>query len=132
MLGIFRYILALMVTLSHLWTGLAGWSGVGAVFGFYVISGYLMTSVLNQSYGFTPQGLGRYALNRFLRIFPTYWFVLLFAVIVVATIPSGAGWPAPSLTRRAGIGSDRLRGWAGCRAKTRANRSRTRRAIGLL
>jgi peptidoglycan/LPS O-acetylase OafA/YrhL len=90
MLGIFRYTLALMVTLSHLWTSLAGWSGVGAVFGFYVISGYLMTSVLNQSYGFTARGLGRYALNRFLRIFPTYWFVLLLAVLVVATIPRDA------------------------------------------
>ncbi|MEH6592209.1 MAG: acyltransferase [Halioglobus sp.] len=90
MLGIFRYVLALMVTLSHLWTSLAGWSGVAAVFGFYVISGYLMTSVLNQSYGFTRAGLGRYALNRFLRIYPTYWFVLLFALVVVATIPRDA------------------------------------------
>jgi peptidoglycan/LPS O-acetylase OafA/YrhL len=79
-----------MVTLSHLWGSLAGWSGFGAVFGFYVVSGYLMTSVLNQSYGFTIQGLGRYALNRFLRIFPTYWFVLLLAFIVVATIPIDA------------------------------------------
>lgn len=90
MLGIFRYVLALMVTMSHLWTSLAGWSGVAAVFGFYVISGYLMTSVLNQSYGFSPKGLGRYGLNRFLRIFPTYWFVLVLAVIVVAVIPRDA------------------------------------------
>lgn len=90
MLGIFRYVLALMVTLSHLWTSLAGWSGVTAVFGFYVISGYLMTSVLNQTYGFSLKGFGRYALNRFLRIYPTYWFVLLLAALVVATIPRDA------------------------------------------
>lgn len=90
MLGIFRYILALLVTLSHLWSDMAGWSAIGAVFGFYVISGYLMTSVLNQSYGFSRAGLGRYSLNRFLRIFPTYWFVLLLAAAVVYAIPRDA------------------------------------------
>ncbi|MEP5567750.1 MAG: acyltransferase [Halioglobus sp.] len=90
MLGSFRYLLALLVTLSHLWTSLAGWSGVAAVFGFYVISGYLMTSVINRTYGFSASGLGRYALNRFLRIFPTYWVVMLFALIVVAAIPREA------------------------------------------
>ncbi|MGI9284373.1 MAG: acyltransferase family protein [Pseudomonadales bacterium] len=90
MLGIFRYILALAVTLSHLWTSFAGWSAVAAVFGFYVISGYLMTSILNQSYGYTRRGIARYALNRALRIFPTYWFVMLLSIVVVAMIPREA------------------------------------------
>ncbi|MCX2974686.1 acyltransferase [Halieaceae bacterium IMCC8485] len=90
MLGSFRYLLALLVTLSHLWSSMAGWSGVAAVFGFYVISGYLMTSVINRIYGFTLPGLGRYALNRFLRIFPTYWIVLLLALCIVAAIPREA------------------------------------------
>lgn len=90
MLGIFRYILALTVTLSHLWTDFAGWSAVAAVFGFYVISGYLMTSILNHSYGYTWRGIARYALNRVLRIFPTYWFVLLLSVPVVMLIPREA------------------------------------------
>jgi peptidoglycan/LPS O-acetylase OafA/YrhL len=76
--------------LSHLWTSLAGWSGVAAVFGFYVISGYLMTSVINQTYGFTASGLGRYALNRFLRIFPAYWCVLLLALLIVSALPRDA------------------------------------------
>ena len=76
--------------MSHLWTDVAGWSGVGAVFGFYVLSGYLMTSVLNESYGFSGHKLGRYFLNRFLRIYPTYWFVMLFAALVVWSIPREA------------------------------------------
>ena len=90
MLGLFRYLLALLVTLSHLWSGFAGWSGVMAVFCFYLISGYLMTSVLHESYGFTARGGQRYALNRFLRIFPTYWAVLLLSFLIVSWIPKAA------------------------------------------
>ena len=90
MLGIFRYALALAVTLSHLWPEFAGWTAVAAVFGFYVISGYLMTSILNHSYGYSRHGITRYALNRVLRIYPTYWFVMLLSVVVVAVIPREA------------------------------------------
>ncbi|MEP4146698.1 MAG: acyltransferase [Halioglobus sp.] len=90
MLGTYRYVLALLVTLSHLWTSLAGWSGVVAVFGFFLISGYLMTSILHHSYGFDMAGLRRYAVNRFLRIYPSYWTVLLLSLLVVYAIPKDA------------------------------------------
>jgi peptidoglycan/LPS O-acetylase OafA/YrhL len=90
MLGAFRYVLAVLVTLTHLWPGLAGQSALAAVFGFYILSGYLMTNILQSCYGFSPRGLGRYAVNRFLRIFPTYWIVLLLAAAEVTLIPHSA------------------------------------------
>lgn len=90
MLGTYRYLLALLVTMSHLWSSLAGWSGVSAVYGFFLISGYLMTSILNHSYGFDRTGMARYAANRFLRIFPSYWAVLIFSAVVVYAIPRDA------------------------------------------
>jgi len=46
-----------------------------AVWGFYCLSGYLMTLVLNEKYGFAPRGLGRFAVNRILRIHPAYYVV---------------------------------------------------------
>ena len=84
MLGTFRWSLAVIVTLSHLWfTGEIRYDGIAAVFGFFLLSGYLMTAVINRTYFFTPGGVGRYALNRFLRIYPTYWFVLILTIPVL-------------------------------------------------
>lgn len=70
-----------MVALSHLWNDLIWWQGIYGVFGFYVISGYLMTLILSEVYtGFANSW--RYALNRILRIFPVYWAALAIALIV--------------------------------------------------
>ncbi|MGX4514728.1 hypothetical protein ACWJV6_21025, partial [Clostridioides difficile] len=49
-----------------------------AVWGFFILSGYLMTHVLCFKYGHEEGGLRDYAFNRFLRIYPAY------AVAVVA------------------------------------------------
>ncbi|MFG0828756.1 acyltransferase family protein [Pseudomonas sp. CJQ_7] len=80
MLGFLRLALAILVSLNHLWMIY----GVGrlAVFSFYVISGYLMTAILTETYGVTAQGIKRYAVNRLLRIYPSYLvsFVLFAAV----------------------------------------------------
>lgn len=75
MLGIFRYVLAMMVACSHLWTELLWWQGTYAVFCFYVVSGYLMTLILNETY-IGDRGWLRYLENRALRIYPVYWVVL--------------------------------------------------------
>ena len=92
MLGLFRYLLAMMVVLSHLWPWTAWWQGTYAVFGFYVISGYLMTLVLNGSYS-GRGGWKRYGLNRLLRIFPPYLFVLLLSLVLVFLAPGLATVP---------------------------------------
>ncbi|MEM6535163.1 MAG: acyltransferase [Pseudomonadota bacterium] len=81
MLGYFRYLLAVMVACSHLWSDLLWWQGIYAVFGFYVISGYLMTLVLAEVY-VGREGVGAYLLNRLLRIYPLYLVVLAIAVVV--------------------------------------------------
>ncbi|OGQ64725.1 MAG: hypothetical protein A3I81_07705, partial [Deltaproteobacteria bacterium RIFCSPLOWO2_02_FULL_55_12] len=62
-------------------------SGWYAVFSFYILSGYLMTFVLNENYGFHWDGLRRYFTNRTLRIYPTLWAVILFSLPFVAYLP---------------------------------------------
>jgi peptidoglycan/LPS O-acetylase OafA/YrhL len=79
MLGYLRFTLAILVSLNHLWIIY----GVGrlAVFSFYVISGYLMTAIIRETYGTTAAGIKRYVTNRLLRIYPSYLIVFLaFAV----------------------------------------------------
>ncbi len=78
MFGTYRTLLALMVVALHL--GGIPVIGAYAVFGFYSLSGYLMTFIMQNNYGYTSGGLYKYALNRFLRIYPIYWIALLFSV----------------------------------------------------
>src|SRR5271155_1366839 len=75
MFGIYRYGLAFCVAISHLWAGMIGGPAAYAVWGFYCLSGYLMTLILNEKYGFSPRGLGRFAAKRALRIYPAYFVV---------------------------------------------------------
>ena len=80
MLGLLRFFLALSVIIAHLAEGVqffAHW-GLFAVFGFYLISGYLITTILNETYHFR---FSAFVVNRFLRLFPIYY------VVGVATIP---------------------------------------------
>lgn len=87
MFGIYRFLLASLVVVAHIGHPPHGWSGMAghAVFAFFVLSGYLMTKVTNRSYGFSREGIGRFLLNRALRIYPLYWVVLLatFAFIAI-------------------------------------------------
>lgn len=69
-MGAWRLFLAALVVLSHLWAPMVQGYAAYAVWGFFVLSAYLMTFVLTQKYGFTKQGLRDYAWNRFLRIMP--------------------------------------------------------------
>lgn len=81
MFGTFRTFLALMVVALHL----GGYPKIGAyaVFGFYCLSGYLMTFIMQNTYGYTLLGRAKYATNRFLRIYPIYWFSVLFSIILI-------------------------------------------------
>jgi len=81
MFGTLRTILALMVAAGHLTDQ---WQiGTYAVFAFYIISGYLMTLIMHESYGFTGAGRVRFALNRFLRLYPMYWAVAIISALVI-------------------------------------------------
>jgi peptidoglycan/LPS O-acetylase OafA/YrhL len=91
MFGFYRTLLALMVVFQHL-GGIKTLGGY-AVFGFYILSGYLMTLILHVSYKYSMTGFGKYALNRFLRIYPIYWVSCLISVVIVL-------WLGPSYTTR--------------------------------
>ena len=83
MFGILRTVLALQVAISHL--VLTGHLiGAYAVFGFYVISGYLMTLIMHEIYGFDPVGRQRFALNRVLRLLPPYWIAALTSILIIS------------------------------------------------
>lgn len=84
MFGTLRLALALIVVLSHLW--LPHYIGHYAVFSFYVLSGFLMTLVMNRVYGFTIGGRLRFAANRVLRIFPAYWCASLLSLALIAVL----------------------------------------------
>jgi len=81
MFGIFRTALATFVVLEHL--GTAPYLGTYAVFGFYILSGYLMTRIMQKTYGYTLRGLGKYFTNRFLRIYPIYWVSILLSFFLI-------------------------------------------------
>lgn len=84
-MGYFRFFLAIIVCMNHLIH-----FGVGryAVYSFYMLSGFLISSVLTTSYGFSSSGLLRFYANRFLRVYPVYIIVLtmtLLALFILGT-----------------------------------------------
>lgn len=86
-LGTWRFFLAFLVAISHLWEGMIHGPAAYAVWGFFVLSGFLMTHVLNTKYGFTPSGLRDYGINRFLRIYPAYFLLLIAGLVTVRFAP---------------------------------------------
>jgi len=87
MFGTYRYLLAILVAMSHNWPVLMNWSGYYSVFGFFILSGYLMTSVLTDTYGHSVSGITRFMTNRVLRLYPPYLIAALFAVCVYIVVP---------------------------------------------
>ena len=80
MFGLLRLLLASMVVFGHIF-----WVsdfGRFAVFSFYILSGYLMTYVMHVNYGYQIRGKYKFALNRALRLFPTYWAACLLTIIL--------------------------------------------------
>lgn len=82
-LGAFRFALAMFVAITHLWVNAPHGYAAYAVWGFFVLSGFLMTCVLLDKYGFTARGLAAYGVNRFLRIFPPYYAAALLGMLAV-------------------------------------------------
>lgn len=82
-MGIIRLLLALSVVIDHT-APLFGISLIGgslAVQGFFVISGFYMSLILNEKYNNKSYWL--YISNRLFRIYPTYWVVLILTAIVL-------------------------------------------------
>ena len=99
-MGITRFFLSLCVVVFHL-TALVPNVGLFAVNFFYVISGFLMTLVLQEAYRFDWK---RFATNRFLRLYPSYAIIALCALLVFAVYPSYSSFH-PSWNGQADFGS---------------------------
>lgn len=82
-LGTFRFFLAALVAISHLWEYMLHGPAAYAVWGFFVLSGFLMTLILTKKYGLTSDGIKKYAFNRFIRIYPSYIVGCVFGAIVL-------------------------------------------------
>jgi len=85
MLGLLRTTLALMVVTFHLLIELSP-LGTYSVFGFYLISGYLMTLIMHDNYGYTGSGRLAFAANRLLRLYPSYWLAALGSAALIIGI----------------------------------------------
>lgn len=81
MFGIFRVFLAILVAIGHL-NG-PSHLGIYSVFGFYILSGYLMTLVMSDSYGYVLSGKIKFLFNRILRIYPPYFAAAIFSLILL-------------------------------------------------
>jgi len=82
MFGAFRFVMGLLVVVTHI-GGVETIGGI-AVWGFYVLSGFLMTAVLNTRYGFDRDGLLGYAASRAFRLLPSYWLGIAITAAAIA------------------------------------------------
>lgn len=88
-MGKLRFILATFVVLQHI--ARVPYIGGHSVVFFFVISGYLMTLVMQTSYGDGPTGFSRFWANRFLRLFPVYWITILITIGLLLVFPATSG-----------------------------------------
>ncbi len=86
MFGILRTLLAINVVLLHIFN--VPTLGNYSVSFFFLLSGFLMTLIMHESYGYTKNGFRTFWLNRGLRLYPSYWFILVITIIMIITFPS--------------------------------------------
>jgi peptidoglycan/LPS O-acetylase OafA/YrhL len=87
-LGSYRFLLAFFVFCSHsVWplahTVTHDQIGGIAVLCFFVVSGYLITLTIEVHYA---SSVRRYVINRFLRIYPTFWISMLVATAAILSM----------------------------------------------
>ena len=91
MFGYLRFFLAILVLLSHLKITCGINQGITAVVSFYMLAGFVVTHLLTKVFQPGPTIIKRFFLERFLRIFPLYLYVL--ALTLVFLILTGFGQP---------------------------------------
>lgn len=88
-----RFILASYVVLFHTGSYYFPNAGPFAVFGFYTLSGYLITKVLNERYYAKSSPMRDFFVNRFWRLYPTYFVAAgLGAVLAWLAADQAAYW----------------------------------------
>jgi peptidoglycan/LPS O-acetylase OafA/YrhL len=84
--GFFRFFLASWIVVAHLteyW-----YLGAQSVHIFFVLSGYVVTYILEEKYRHMPLGYLRYGINRALRIYPAYWMALTLTIVLLVHWPN--------------------------------------------
>jgi peptidoglycan/LPS O-acetylase OafA/YrhL len=84
-LGLIRFLLALAVATEHA-SGKSYFPGFMAVQSFYIISGFYMSLILNEKYLHKKNAYKLFISNRFLRLFPSYWVVVLLTIFFSLTV----------------------------------------------
>jgi len=79
-MGLIRILLAIAVLIGHIGAHTKIVGGDIAVEAFYIISGFYMSLILNEKYVGANNSYKLFITNRFLRIFPVYWIVLIMVV----------------------------------------------------
>ncbi len=80
-MGYLRLFLAVSVTISHLW--IPQILGGVPVFGFFCLSGFIITKIIHETYGSTLTGKLYFIINRTLRIYPTYYLCLIIGILCI-------------------------------------------------
>jgi len=86
--GIYRFILSIVVILFH-FGSVSVPSGYSAVFGFYLLSGYVITLVIDKTY--FKKGIVSFYINRLLKILPLYVVYVLLTFIIMK-LHGGSGF----------------------------------------
>src|SRR5947208_2802423 len=89
MLEVVRFLLSIVVVEAHIWPLNVPWFAWQAVFAFYTLSGFLMTRVLHEKYGFTGPGRLAFCISRVLRLWPAYLVILAITVAALHVAPLG-------------------------------------------
>lgn len=83
-MGVFRLILAVLVAFSHMGVNLFGFgTGIVAVISFLIISGFVMTALVDRNYA-SLQKIPAFYLDRAIRLYPQFifYFAISCAVII--------------------------------------------------
>jgi peptidoglycan/LPS O-acetylase OafA/YrhL len=88
-LNLLRFFLAFNVVAFHLWNAAAPGAGPVAVLGFFFISGFLITQIVQEVY-VIPTGSWSFLLNRALRIYPQYLAAVGVSLLTIYCYPAVA------------------------------------------
>ena len=83
-MGFIRLLLAISVIAYHYYPYSKIFSGFGtelAVNAFFIISGFYMTLIISEKYSLKQNAYKMFLTNRFLRIYPIYWIILILTIL---------------------------------------------------
>ena len=82
-MGAYRLLLAMLVAISHMGVTVAGFNpGVVAVVSFLIISGFVMTSLIERNYS-APGQIRLFYLDRILRLYPQFLLYFVASCVVI-------------------------------------------------